>query len=72
MVSQARALVQSEVALGFLDAAAALPAIETRVVWRDKAAGRAYSQAEYEALPEDERPARRIGRDAPSPAHLPA
>ena len=51
----ARALVQSEVALGFLDAAAALPAIETRVVWRDKAAGRAYSQAEYEALPEDER-----------------
>jgi SAM-dependent methyltransferase len=51
----ARALVQSDVALGFLDAAAALPAIEPRVVWRDEAAGRAFSQAEYEALPEGER-----------------
>lgn len=51
-----RPLVTSEVAKRFLDAAASLPAIETRTLHRDPS-GRWLSKAEVEALPEEQRKA---------------
>ena len=52
-----RPLVESDLARAFLDGAAALPEIEPRTLYRDKARTSAYTEAEAAALPEAERAA---------------